>query len=197
MVCIRFLLLSIFLALFSATAFADDLTPSEEGVCDSLLGGTAGLFGLCNAYCEAQDCDEYADGDQPRSCERLLINFNRIADGSGEVMPCEIGQTSCPCWTDDELAAGGLNVTPFNCHFDQDPTDDPSHYDEAFYFGSGMAVGFNTDAEGCLYGQFNVGDTNIQRELSTSAEENQVCRDEIHALHQLDFGGSETCIQFP
>lgn len=194
MVCIRFLLLSIFLALFSATAFADDLTPSEEGVCDSLLGGTAGLFGLCNAYCEAQDCDEYADGDQPRSCQRLLVNYLRKSDGVDP--PCLVGEDpTCPCWTDQELADGGLTVAPFSCHFDQDPTDDSAHFDQAFYFNFTDFVGFEADSDGCLYREF-IGGTLFMRLSDTSGEENQVCRDEIHALHELDFGGID-CIQFP
>ena len=32
----------------------DGLTPSEETVCDRYEGNA---FGLCNAYCEAMDCD--------------------------------------------------------------------------------------------------------------------------------------------
>ena len=32
----------------------DGVTPAEETVCDGLSGAA---FGLCNAYCEAMDCD--------------------------------------------------------------------------------------------------------------------------------------------
>ena len=35
----------------------DGETPANEGVCDSLNGATPGLYGLCVAYCEAQDLD--------------------------------------------------------------------------------------------------------------------------------------------
>ena len=49
-----------FLLLIAAPGFAstpDGMTPAEESVCDELHEATPGLFGLCVAYCEAQDCD--------------------------------------------------------------------------------------------------------------------------------------------
>lgn len=45
--------------LFYSPAFAqtpDGETPANEGVCDELIGLTPGLYGLCVAFCEAQDC---------------------------------------------------------------------------------------------------------------------------------------------
>jgi hypothetical protein len=48
----------------------DGLPPSQETVCSGLTGAA---FGLCNAYCEAQDCDVH-----PRpSCPILRRNFAR------------------------------------------------------------------------------------------------------------------------
>ena len=35
----------------------DGDTPANEGVCDELIGATPGLYGLCVAFCEAQDCE--------------------------------------------------------------------------------------------------------------------------------------------
>ena len=60
----------------------DGSTPAEEGVCDELTGAE---FGLCNAYCEAQDCD--ARDPEPASCERLRRVFDRVT-GGGE-FPCD------------------------------------------------------------------------------------------------------------
>jgi hypothetical protein len=58
----------------------DGAPPSEETVCDGLQGAA---FGLCNAYCEAQDCDVH-----PRpSCAQLLANFSRITGASS--FPCD------------------------------------------------------------------------------------------------------------
>lgn len=64
----------------------DGETPSEEDVCDSLRGrGPA--FGLCNAFCEAQDCD--GPGYRQSPCEQLRDNFVRLTE---EVrFPCEAG----------------------------------------------------------------------------------------------------------
>ena len=61
----------------------DGLTPAEEIVCDGLEGAA---FGLCNAYCEAQDCD-ILDPERA-SCERLRTNFER-ATGS-RIFPCDV-----------------------------------------------------------------------------------------------------------
>ena len=36
----------------------DGDTPAVQSVCDVLQGGTAGLYGLCVAYCEAQDLND-------------------------------------------------------------------------------------------------------------------------------------------
>jgi hypothetical protein len=80
----------------------DGSTPSEETVCSGLQGAA---FGLCNAYCEAQDCDVH-----PRpSCAHLLANFRRITGvpsfpcdarcGDGTIGPgedCDPPGTICP-----------------------------------------------------------------------------------------------------
>lgn len=58
----------------------DAQTPSQESVCDGLSGAA---FGLCNAYCEAQDCDVH---ERP-SCERLRRNFLRVTGSS--IFPCD------------------------------------------------------------------------------------------------------------
>ena len=50
----------------------DGETPANEGVCDVLIGATPGLYGLCNAYCEAQDLDSF-DKEPPRT--KILANY--------------------------------------------------------------------------------------------------------------------------
>lgn len=71
------------LGVFTVLAFGaptpDGQTPAEESVCDGLSGAA---FGLCNAYCEAQDCDVH---ERP-SCEQLRRNFEK-----------HTGQTLFPC----------------------------------------------------------------------------------------------------
>ena len=59
----------------------DGLPPSQEIVCSGLTGAA---FGLCNAYCEAQDCDVH-----PRpSCAQLRRNFARVT--GSDVFPCDL-----------------------------------------------------------------------------------------------------------
>lgn len=84
----------------------DGVTPSRETVCDSLSGAA---FGLCNAYCEAMDCDSPAPHASPTGCSRVKANFTRI---TGQAMfPCDI---TCPCSTGQNslaLFASILNGT--------------------------------------------------------------------------------------
>lgn len=61
----------------------DGVPPSEETVCDELEGAA---FGLCNAYCEAMDCDSEEPKASERACDRL---FDRYMNKTGEEPPCE------------------------------------------------------------------------------------------------------------
>jgi len=71
----------------SALAFGngtpDEQPPAEEVICDPNAGLRGPAYGLCVAYCEANDCD--LDPEQ-RSCEVLLRNFYRAT-----------GRTDVPC----------------------------------------------------------------------------------------------------
>ena len=67
----------------------DHQTPSRETVCDSQSGAA---FGLCNAYCEAMDCDSPQPEASPTACSRVRSNYQRITGRS--LFPCEV---VCPC----------------------------------------------------------------------------------------------------
>lgn len=60
----------------------DGETPAEEDVCDGQIGA---LYGLCIAFCEAQDChlDFLADRT---SCNKVLSNYQKKS--GGEDPPC-------------------------------------------------------------------------------------------------------------
>jgi hypothetical protein len=81
------LLLSLGLvALFGLAAIAktpDGQTPAEEEVCDEVSNS---LFGLCNAYCEAMDCDDSDTHASDAACESVLANYHKKSDG--EDPPC-------------------------------------------------------------------------------------------------------------
>lgn len=106
----KYLVVLIALAAVSGAAVAqtpDGLPPANEGVCDPLIGLTPGLFGLCNAYCEAQDCDFVAA--HSAQClapnPRILANYQRKQRPGDPDMPCIQTVTACPCWTPAEIAA--------------------------------------------------------------------------------------------
>lgn len=60
----------------------DSDPPAEEEVCNG-LGGR--MWGLCVAYCEAQDCP----GSEHPSCEILRIKMFDLS--GGESYPCDGG----------------------------------------------------------------------------------------------------------
>jgi hypothetical protein len=80
----------------------DGETPANEGVCDVLKAPTVshGLYGLCVAYCEAQDLDTF-DKEPPNN--KILDNYNKRKQAADPAMPCV--KVPCPCWSADEIAS--------------------------------------------------------------------------------------------
>jgi hypothetical protein len=109
---IAFLLVAPSGAAWSQTA--DGTTPAEEGVCDELHDATPGLYGLCVAYCEAQDCDsvEQAVSGQCRApSPKLLELYDRKRSADDPSMPCEsTPPPPCPCFAVEDLAALELDT---------------------------------------------------------------------------------------
>ncbi len=54
----------------------DGQTPAEESVCDG-FGLTGKAWGLCNAYCEAMDCDDANPQASEQACQRVLASMRR------------------------------------------------------------------------------------------------------------------------
>lgn len=115
----------------------DGMTPANEGVCDILQadGTTKGLYGLCVAFCEAQDHTSSAtpiseaDYDALAAAApsgKLLSVYNKKKQSNDPGMPCIVyEEEGCPCWSADEFASiDGYIETPdpdtslvdhFNC----------------------------------------------------------------------------------
>jgi hypothetical protein len=111
----------------------DGITPPNEGVCDPLQadGISKGLYGLCVAFCEAQDWADEAipiseEGllalEQGKPSGRILENYNKKKGASDPDMPCIMVLEPCPCWTAGEIASidgvidgvtGGANCTTY------------------------------------------------------------------------------------
>ena len=61
----------------------DRVTPAVEAMCSKVRGGAAG-YGLCVAYCEANDCD-LEPGTQ--ECAKLRERYTAITGSS--TFPCD------------------------------------------------------------------------------------------------------------
>lgn len=61
----------------------DEMPPAEELPCDAApLSGAA--YGLCIAFCEANDCEIQPD---KHACDVLRLNYMRMT--GDEIFPCE------------------------------------------------------------------------------------------------------------
>src|SRR5438552_1930977 len=70
-----------------AAATANGMMPARVTLCSGLQGGA---FGLCTAYCVAQDCAVYPHP----SCGELRKNFHKATGTS--VFPCDATPTPTP-----------------------------------------------------------------------------------------------------
>ena len=68
---------------------------------DACEGQVGAAFGLCNAYCEAMDCDSADQQASDKACNKV---YDKFFTHAGTPPPCEV---SCPCFTLDDLQAGG------------------------------------------------------------------------------------------
>jgi hypothetical protein len=103
-------LLTLFMMTLSWTVMAGP--PAGEGVCDSLKGGTPGLYGLCVAFCEAQGLGGPGEGEEVQSAFSLLTAYENKRGPEDPGMPCLVEQpqqlppppeAECPCWTVETL----------------------------------------------------------------------------------------------
>lgn len=89
-----------------AAQTADGETPAEEDIC-ATAGLSGALQGLCNAYCEAMDCDSDNPHASSKACENVSGNWDNHSDG--QVLPCEV---DCPCWGDTGNLWSALDACP-------------------------------------------------------------------------------------
>ena len=106
------------LAMPAAAQTPDGRTPAEEDVCEPLRDAGRKSFGLCNAYCEAKDCDSF----DKKSCRKLRRNMNRKT-GTPE-FPCDCSETQeyepgvgcvCPADLVEECSLRGGVLDPETC----------------------------------------------------------------------------------
>lgn len=66
----------------------DHIPPALETVCDMETGAA---YGLCNAYCEAMDCETANPSASATACSKVRNKFEQT---TGRHLPCE---SLCPC----------------------------------------------------------------------------------------------------
>ena len=73
----------------------DGETPAQEDAC---AGESGAAYGLCNAYCEAMDCDSANPQASDQACDKVLDRFLNITGvelplcelcPGGQVPPCD------------------------------------------------------------------------------------------------------------
>lgn len=185
----------------------DGMPPANEGVCDGLKGATPGLYGLCVAYCEAQDLDGL-DLNDPTTHnknipnDRILRNYNKKKKVGDPDMPCI--KPVCPCWDQAEIDRIHTRTgTSYNYDQCQDVRY-PPYYEWAYtqeygYDGGNYDIWFNNYAYAFAYDpsgpyaeyghvcvfhdaeyNYTTGYTkNIYRSLPVTLEEYAGCKQQI------------------
>lgn len=115
------LALALLPAIVAEAQTSDGVVPAQESACDVLVGGTPALYGLCIAYCTAQDLDtvDFTDPDSWKSApsRAILDNYRSRMQPGDPDMPCL--RTGCPCWTEQELdEAYPTTLSSFQCATD-------------------------------------------------------------------------------
>ncbi len=106
-------LIAVFLLTLSVSVQAqtpDGETPAEEEICSELSGAA---FGLCNAYCEAMDCDYVEPQASEQACQRVRDNFLKIT--GDELFPCDESGPICDNIADGVCHAGCFDDPDFPC----------------------------------------------------------------------------------
>lgn len=154
-----------------AATTPDGETPANEGVCDMLQGGTPGLYGLCVAYCEAQDLDTLENKDPPNT--KILDNYRKKMRTGDPDMPCL--KTPCPCWTSAQLANIGVTGDTPVCS-----SSTSISQIRVLTAAANQLARADTSRNTCIFNDSTtVPPTALS--FSISAEEAQICRGEIQA----------------
>lgn len=212
---IRIALAALIVGLFATSAplyaqTPDGTTPANEGVCDDLTadGVTNGLYGLCIAFCEAQDHADIftaiteSDYDALLAAApsgKILENYNKIMTENDPPMPCITRvDAPCPCWDEEEFLnaseAGRSGQQTFNvCR--SGTTESYQLFDLSTVTGVAANRFQLADLITCALVDFANG---VDRRLDISEAEYVACRDRVKD-RQVEFSlvPSSTSFAFP
>jgi hypothetical protein len=188
-------LLLLGLALFAtpdayAQVTPDGEIPANEGVCDELRGGTPGLFGLCNGFCEAQDCEATLDeatgevtfGDNCRKSAPLLLGvYNNLVQPGEPAMPCvTIVEVRCPC---EGLTAGDYTWdSSFTVEYCANVGGGPPRGDYTYAYTDSTLGKLNAHPESCTVWDRSPGGTADYRIYPPDSAEDRACKQSINDL---------------
>ena len=82
-------------SLASALGTPDGLPPPMEHICDAEKGAA---YGLCNAFCQAMDCDSDTPSASENACQKVANKFMNI---TGRQVPCS--EPSCPMFLREDF----------------------------------------------------------------------------------------------
>lgn len=167
----------------------DGETPAEESVCDDLKWATPGLYGLCVAFCEAQDCEpDFSLANPLENCRpasrKILDNYRKKMQPGDPDMPCI--QEPCPCWSPDELdllwpplpinsdQCSLFPLTDFAGFWYPEPLESPPPY----YHVSTMEQYPILMYPLCEF-WYNDGDVDILRVYRITLEEHLICKEQV------------------
>lgn len=167
---------------------ADGSTPAVETVCDSQVGAA---FGLCNAYCEAMDCDSL----NPQASETACANvFGRFENITGNPPPCE---NICPCQFRERLDADFETDRVWQCFETDTGVSVSTSIQHSFSPppADGASVNFATGGTGvCNFSITSADGTfDVVRIFRLTLEEANACAEQIRtfaAVHEGDFPGN-------
>jgi hypothetical protein len=107
-------LLLLGLSIGSQAQAPDGLTPAVEDICTK-WGFSGNVNGLCNAYCEAMDCDSANPQASDRACDRVFDKII-VALGDTPFFTCQD--------VDDDSVPDGFDNCPEVPNPDQEDADD-------------------------------------------------------------------------
>ena len=100
----------------STSASSSTISSVSTSTCSPLKppGGTAGLYGLCVAFCTQVDCPVEACTAGNAGTARILAQYNALKRAGDPAMPCGMIVEPPPgsCWTAAELAVIGVSYSP-------------------------------------------------------------------------------------
>jgi len=145
------------ITLASALGTPDGSPPSVEDICSNETG--AG-YGLCNAYCEAMDCESTSPSASATACQKVADKYQEVTNNSHP--PCACPMMAYPSF--NSLVSNPATID-IPCTY---RVDSQQALVEAYGLSSGRAAVFDS------YGNY-AGNDDTTGNVQLSPEEFELC----------------------